>query len=366
MGFRKDFLWGGATAANQCEGAYATDGKGLNTADVMTAGDAKTPREVTEGIIDGKNYPSHVAIDHYGHFKEDIKLFSEMGFKAYRMSISWGRIFPDGDEVNPNEAGLKHYDEVFDECRKYGIEPIVTISHYETPMGLVRKYGSWKDRKVVDFYVRYCKAIFERYKDKVVYWLTFNEINSMSLSTWMSGGIPESESEQVKVTAAYHQFIASGIAVKMGHEINPNFKIGMMYGGLFAYANSCNPNDVVKTTEFMHEMLLYPDVQCRGYYPSYALKNFERKGIVLPKVDGDDEILKNGTVDFLSFSYYFTLVTGEKTPGFKIDCGNVVTGYTNPYVSETKWGWAVDPQGLRYALGMFYERYQLPLMIVEN
>ncbi len=365
MPFRKDFLWGGATAANQCEGAYLTDGKGLNTADVMTAGSASSPRTITDGVIPGIKYPSHIAIDHYGHFKEDIALFGEMGFKTYRMSINWARIFPNGDEEQPNEAGLKHYDEVFDECIKNGIEPLVTLSHYETPLGL-QKYGSWESRKLVDFFVRYCETVFNRYKGKVKYWLTFNEINSMSISSWMAGGIKTDASEQVKMTAAYHQFLASAKAVQLAHEIDPENKVGMMYGGLFSYPASCDPNDIIANQEFMKTFLFYPDVMCRGYYPSYKLKEFERKGIVLPKQEGDDELLMKGKVDFLSYSYYFTLVAGKDSPGADIVNGSVDTGYTNPYVPKTVYGWAIDPQGLRYTLNLFYDRYQIPLMIVEN
>ena len=364
MSFPKDFLWGGATAANQCEGAYLTDGKGLNTSDVMTAGDVRTPREITDGILPGKNYPSHIAIDHYRRFKEDIALFGEMGFKCYRMSINWARIFPNGDDAQPNEAGLAHYDAVFDECRKYGIEPLVTISHYETPLGL-QKYGSWTNRKVVDFYLRYCETIFKRYKGKVRYWLTFNEINCMSLMPWTAGGVPNSADEKTRMTAAYHQLLASARAVKLAHEIDPENKVGMMYAGMFSYPNSCDPDDIQANTEFMNKMLFYCDVQARGYYPAYKLREFERLGIVLPQQPGDAETLRAGTVDFISFSYYFTMVVGKKTQ-LNMDCGSVNTGYTNPYLPRTAWGWTIDPKGLRHALNLLYDRYQLPLMVVEN
>jgi len=363
MGFPKNFLWGGATAANQCEGACLTDGKGLNSADVMTAGSATVERERTDGVLDGKYYPSHDAIKHYEYFKEDIAMFAEMGFKAYRMSINWARIFPNGDDSEPNEAGLKHYDDVFDECKKYGIEPVVTISHYETPLGLT-KYGSWKNRKVVEFFYNYVSVIFDRYKGKVKYWMTFNEINCMSMMPWMAGAVKASK-EQERMTAAYHQFLASAKAVKLAHEKYPDMQVGMMYGGMFAYPNSCNPNDVVACNKAMREFLFYCDVQCRGYYPSYKLKEFEREGIVLPVEDGDKELLLEGKVDFLAYSYYFTMVFGEKT-NLNVEFGSPETGYENPYLKKTKWGWAIDPQGLRYSLNLFYDRYQIPLMIVEN
>lgn len=231
-----------------------------------------------------------MGIDHYVRYKEDIALFAEMGFKAYRMSINWARIFPNGDDEEPNELGLKHYDDVFDECLKYGIEPVVTISHYEAPLGL-RKYGSWVNRKLVDFYVKYCETFFKRYNGKVKYWITFNEINSMSLSPWMSGGVDNDSDEQTRTKAAYHQFIASAKAVILAQEINPDSKVGMMYAGGFFYPNSCDPEDIEADREFMHNMLMYTDVQCRGYYPAYKVKEFERKGIVLPKIERDDEIL---------------------------------------------------------------------------
>lgn len=390
MAFPDGFLWGGATAANQCEGAYLTDGKGLNTADVLTAGDATTPRryswrnpatgetgvtsvdaspmcpEGTEAaVLEGYNYPSHVAIDHYGHYKEDIALFGEMGFKCYRMSINWSRIFPNGDDAEPNEAGLAHYDAVFEECRKQGIEPLVTISHYEVPLGL-QKYGSWTNRKVVDFYLNYCRTIFTRYKGKVKYWLTFNEINSISMTPWIGAGLPNDASEQDRMTAAYHQFLASALAVQMGHEVDPENKIGMMYAGLFSYPNSCDPEDVKANEAFMRTNLFYPDVMCRGYYPAYKLKEFERRGIVLPEQLGDKEILRAGKVDFLSYSYYFTMVAGKNTTELDFGCGSVQTGYTNPYIKKTPWGWGIDPYGLRYSLNLFYDRYQIPLMVVEN
>ena len=368
MGFKKGFLWGGASAANQCEGAWDEDGKGPDTADFMTGGTVDTKRRITYPVREeGTLYPGDVAADHYHHFEEDIKLFGEMGYKCYRMSIAWSRIFPNGDDAEPNEAGLAHYDAVFDCCHKYGIEPLVTISHYETPTGL-QKYGSWRDRRVVDFFLRYCETIFTRYKGKVTHWLTFNEINSMGMglmSGWMAGGIEDDASEQDKATASYHQFLASARAVELAHKIDPNNKVGAMYGGIFSYPASPDPDDVMGNMTFMRHNLMYPDVQCRGYYPAYALKAYERAGIVLPEQPGDAEVLRAGTVDFLSYSYYFTLVAGKNTV-FDASTGSPTTGYTNDALPRTQWGWAIDPMGLRYTLNMLWDRYQLPLMIVEN
>ena len=335
MGFPKGFLWGGATAANQCEGAWDADGKGPCSADFMTQGDRTHAREITfPERIEGKVYPGDIAIDHYHRFEEDIALFGEMGFKTYRMSIAWSRIFPNGDDEQPNEAGLAHYDAVFDCCHKYGIEPLVTISHYETPMGLA-KYGSWNNREVVDLYLRYCDVIFRRYKGKVHYWLTFNEINSMGMgmmSCYMAGGMDPHSTPQQKATASYHQSIASALAVQLAHQIDPENQVG---------------------------------AQCRGAYPASALKEYERQGIVLPVQEGDADILKAGTVDFLTYSYYFSMVAGKDTK-FAVDTGSPVTGYSNPYLKTTEWGWTIDPVGLRYTLNLFWDRYGLPLMVVEN
>ena len=371
MSFPKDFLWGGATAANQCEGAYAQDGKGLSTADVMLAEKSDdysfsrgNPRDVTKQIEDGIYYPSHIAIDHYHHMEEDVKLFAEMGFKCYRFSIAWSRIFPQGNEEAPNEEGLKFYDRLIELLLTHHIEPLVTMSHFETPLGLL-KYGSWENRKTVDFFSRYAKVLLERYKGKVRYWLTFNEINAMSLQPWMAGGI-DSPDEAVRMRAAYHQLLASAKAVDMAHKIDPENKVGMMYSGHFAYPNSPDPKDVQGTFDFMHKMLFYCDVQCRGYYPSYKRKELEREQIELPIKPGDKEIFRAGKVDFLSFSYYLTHVTGKDTRGAVRGLNGIDTGYKNPYLKESEWGWPVNPMGLRHILNFFWERYQIPLMVVEN
>lgn len=365
MGFPKDFLWGGATAANQCEGAYIQDGKGLNTADVMTKGSRYVEREITEDIEPGKVYPSHFAINHYNRYEEDIALFAEMGFKSYRMSIAWSRIFPNGDDEAPCEAGLAHYDAVFDECRKFGIEPIVTMSHYEMPLNLYKKYDGWKNRRLVDFFARYSETILRRYKGKVKYWLTFNEINCMELLPWTSAGHRDS-STQAKASSGHHQFLASARTVQLAHEIDPEAKVGMMLAGMFYYPATCDPDDIFSSYTAQRSQLFYCDVMCRGHYPEYRLKEYEREGVTIPIQPGDDEVLRNGTVDFMSYSYYFTIVTGKKSKGAGISMGSPDTGYSNQYLPKTRWGWSIDPVGLRYTLNLLYDRYQKPLMIVEN
>lgn len=372
LSFRKDFLWGGATAANQCEGAYLEDGKGLCTADVMLSGKSDTysfargnPRDVTDVIEPGRYYPSHVAIDHYHHMEEDIAYFAEMGFKCYRFSIAWSRIFPNGDDAEPNKKGLAFYDRLIDELLKYGIEPLVTLSHFETPLELCRKYGSWENRILVDLFTRYAETVMKRYRGKVKYWLTFNEINAMSLQPWMAGGI-RSADEGVRMTAAFHQFLASAKAVCLAHEISRENQVGMMYSGHFAYPASPDPEDVQGTFDFMHKMLFYCDVQCRGKYPAYKLKDLERQGIVLPWKEGDEELLLAGKVDFFSFSYYLTHVTGKNTHGAVRGLNGIETGYKNPYLPVSEWGWPVNAMGLRHILNFFWERYEIPMMVVEN
>jgi len=365
---QKDFLWGGAVAANQCEGAYNAGGKGLSIADITTAGALDVPRKRTEGVIAGQYYPSHRAIDFYHRFNEDIALFSEMGFKCFRTSINWSRIFPNGDDNEPNETGLKFYDELFDELLKYNIEPVVTISHYETPFNLVKKYGSWKNRKLIDFYLNFCDAIFSRYKDKVKYWMTFNEINVIVLNPFMTSGITVDAGENfdgVVYQAAHHQLIASAKAVKLGRGINPGFQIGMMMLYPTFYAETCNPADQLMAMKSIDMHYYFSDVQVRGYYSEKALRFLAAKGISLEKLPGDDELLLEGTVDYIGFSYYNSNIATARADA-KFTGGNMLNTVKNPYLQESEWGWSIDPTGLRIALNNLYDRYQIPVFIVEN
>ena len=365
MPFPKDFLWGGATSAAQIEGAYTYAGKGLSTADMMPLATNGQPREITDTINPNKFYPTHDAIKHYEHYEEDIALFAEMGFKVYRLSFAWTRIFPNGDETIPNKEGLAFYDKIIDLCLSYNIEPLVTLQHFDTPMGL-KKYGFWKNRQVVDFFTHYSETMLHHFKGRVRYWLTFNEINNMSTMPWNAGGLDLSATEEEKMIAAYHQFIASAKVVKLAHEIDTNNQVGMMYNGHFSYANSCHPADVLGNDTFQKLMLFYADVQVRGYYPNYKLKEFERLNIQLPKIAGDEQILLDGKVDFISFSYYLTHVCGQETKGIFKGLNGLETGYKNPYLEQSDWGWPINPQGLRIGLNTLYDRYQKPLMIVEN
>ena len=363
MKFPKNFLWGGAVAANQCEGAYNIDGKGLSIQDIMPKGIVgPTTEEPTEDNL------KLVGIDFYHRYAEDIKLFAEMGFKVFRLSIAWSRIFPNGDELEPNEAGLAFYDKVFDECLKYGIEPLVTLSHYETPLHLARQYDGWRSRELITFFERYCRTVFTRYKDKVKYWLTFNEINCILHYPLMAAGVMTPKDElttQDLYQTAHHELVASALAVKIGHEINPDFKIGCMVIGLPNYPMTPNPDDIIKMMEEDRANMFFTDVHVRGKYPSYTKKLLEKLNIQLDITPEDEEILKH-TVDFLSFSYYMTKCVAKDESKYDQISGNMSLGIPNPYLQASDWGWQIDPQGLRYMLNYFYDRYQIPLFIVEN
>lgn len=380
--FPKDFLWGGATAANQFEGAWNVDGRGPATSDTsravapeerksmgsefnspMTRAKLDAAFNDTEGL-----YPKRWGSDFYHHYKEDIALYTEMRFKTFRMSIAWSRIFPNGDDATPNEAGLAFYDKVFNELNKYGIEPLVTLSHYEFPIHLITEYGGWKNRKVIDCFVHYAETVFNRYKDKVKYWLTFNEINIIGMTGYLSCGLLFDDGKlnlQEMYQAAHHQFVASSLATKVGHEINPDFKIGCMLARMQAYPATCNPDDVMEEIKKDHENLFFSDVQVRGKYPSYAKHFFKENNIELEIADGDLEILEKYPVDFMSFSYYMSSIARKQKSGEET-AGNLILSEPNPYLEASDWGWQIDPVGLRITLNKLYDRYQVPLMVVEN
>lgn len=371
VNFPDEFLWGGALAAHQCEGAYKQDCKGMCTPDYMPTDLTEEKRRTLTNLKLDPNeyYPSHEAIDHYNRYKEDIALFAEMGFKTLRTSIHWSRIFPKGDELEPNEAGLRHYDAYFDELLKYGIEPIITLSHYETPVHLTEKYGGWENRKVIEFFERYAKTVFARYKDKVKYWITFNQINDITFIPSMAAGIvfEDGENKYQKIyQAAHHRFVASSLAIKAGREINPNMKIGMMVFANPNYPYSCNPDDVQLAKEQERESIyFFSDVQLRGEYPAYSKRFFREHNVSLEMMDGDLELLKEYTADFATFSYYMSSVASTNKE-LATTTGNVSFGVKNPHLEASDWGWQIDPKGLRITLNDFYDRYRMPIIITEN
>ena len=390
MGFKKGFLWGGATAANQYEGGYLSGGKGLAVADTLTGGDGihNIPRKfilempdgtrITRGnreevpagakaIVDPDTYyPSHVATDFYHHWQGDIALFAEMGMNTYRMSINWTRIYPNGDDEQPNEEGLVFYENVFKECKKYGIEPLVTIYHFDCPLHLANEYDGWVSRHTVDAFERYCRTIFTRYKGLVKYWLTVNEIN-INTNFMMNGVHEHITNKQNAEQARWNLFVGSAKAVTIGHEIDPENFIGLMIAHGASYPRTCDPEDVLSEILGAHQQKwFYGDVQCRGFYPEYKIKQLERDGIVIHKEEGDDELLKKGVVDFYSFSYYSSRTYAAHPEKYATSEGNMERGVANPYLKASEWGWTIDPIGLRINLNQIYDRYHLPMMIVEN
>lgn len=374
---KKDFLWGGATAANQFEGGWDQGGKGISVPDLCTNGSKDVPKQFIPELDPGKLYPSHEAVDFYHHYKEDIAMFAEMGFKCFRMSIGWTRIFPTGMEEQPNEEGLEFYDRVFDECRKYGIEPLVTLSHYEMPYALVEKYNGWLSRECIRYFLHYVETVFERYKDKVRYWLTFNEINAGELpmgdlvSTGLlkdfSGPIDEIKNTmQDRYQALHHQLVASAMAVKTAHEKYPRFKMGNMICFITSYPRTCRPADILEAQKQMQDLNWYcSDVQVKGAYPYFAERIWREKNVKLLMEPEDEKILREGTVDFYTFSYYMTNCVGTEKDAEKMS-GNIAGGLKNPYLEASEWGWQIDPEGLRYTLNEIYDRYHIPVMIVEN
>ncbi len=369
---RKDFLWGGATAANQCEGGWKEGGRGMAIVDVIPHGADRMP--VMKGVQDYRklpenaSYPGREAIDMYSHYKEDIALFAEMGFQCYRFSFSWSRIFPTGEEAEPNEAGLQFYDDLVNELLKYQIEPVVTLCHFDAPIALVEKYGSWKNRKMIGFFLKYCDAVIRHFKGRIRYWITFNEINMLMHLPFMGAGIRLEEGGdelQIKYQAAHHELAASAMAVKLAHEINRDAQVGCMLAAGSVYPYSCNPVDVWESMKKDRENYFFTDVQVRGKYPAYAVKYMEQQGIQIAMQDADLEIMEKNTVDFVALSYYNSRCVRTDGQG-EASGGNVFASAKNPYLECSQWGWPIDPLGLRITLNALYDRYQKPLFVVEN
>ena len=377
--FPEGFLWGGAVAANQYEGGWNEGGKGVSVSDcarhhldVDVQDYAKQNEISTKEILEAMEsddtslYPKRHGSDGYHHYKEDIKLFADMGFKMFRMSISWSRIYPKGIEETPNQEGIEFYRDVFKELRKYNIEPLVTIHHFDTPIYLVEKYGDWQDRQYIEFFVKYCKTVFTEYKGLVKYWLTFNEINNTLNVINMFGNGTTNEDYKKRLTHLHYQFVASAKAVKLGHEIDPENKIGCMICGITYYPLTSDPEDILFNRSKWEKGIFYcGDVQCKGKYPTYAKRLWKEHNVKLDITEQDLEELKKGTVDMYTFSYYMSqaVTTHENDDAVS---GNMSFGVRNPYLQYSDWGWALDPKGLRYYLEMIYDRYEKPLMVVEN
>lgn len=372
---RSDFLWGGAVAAHQLEGGWQEGGKGVSVADIMTAGANGVERKITDGVQPGLYYPNHEGIDFYHRYPEDIKLFAEMGFKCFRTSIAWTRIFPMGDEIEPNEAGLKFYDDLFDECLKYNIEPVITLSHFEMPYHLVQEYGGWRNRKLIDFFMNFAEVVFKRYQNKVKYWMTFNEINNQTdydngFSLMTNSGLKPQNGENMEKTmyqAAHYELVASAKAVKLGHQINPNFQIGSMIAMVPLYPATSKPADVMKAERAMQARYWFEDVQSNGQYPLWLQQYQANQSWNLDITAEDLQILQQGTVDYIGFSYYMSrCVQAHEDEPLSYSYKEEKDGVPNKYVKASEWGWQIDPEGLRYAMNWMADRYDKPQFIVEN
>jgi 6-phospho-beta-glucosidase len=370
----KNFLWGGSIAAHQCEGAWQEDGKGAAIMDFVTSGSVDTPREICQTLDPTKNYPSHTGIDFYHRYKEDIALFAEMGFKALRLSIDWSRIYPKGDETTPNLAGLAFYHAVVDELLSHGIEPIITLYHFEMPIHLVKTYGSWTNRKVVEFYLNFCRTMFESFKGKVHYWVTFNEMNHIDpqteasdIFTYIIAGLKFSEltnRPQTLATIGYHMTLASCLAVEICHEIDSENQVGCVFGIEPVYPIDCNPTNVLNAFQEMDRDFYQIDAMCHGKFPVYKLEEYKAQGISIPMKKEDEKAFENGRLDFIGMNYYASSI-GHYEGADKADT-SLFGGLQNPYLEKSKWGWAIDPVGLRYLLNYTYRKYGLPIMITEN
>ncbi len=365
MKFKEDFLWGGALAAYQCEGAYNVGNKGLSIADVKLAGKHGVPRQITDGVIEGKYYPNHDAVDFYHHYKEDLALFKEMGFRCLRTSIAWSRIYPKGDELEPNEEGLRFYDEFFRECQRLNIELVVTLFHAETPYHMYKTYGSWSNKKYIECFERYAKTVISRYRGLVKYWLTFNEINGLPYLPGQGLNCNRKNKSDL-FQAAHNQLVCSAIATKYVHEVDNDAKVGCMLLYPTAYPYSCKPEDNFETLKFRQELNFYADAHIRGYYTPNMFKLLEKHGAKIEVTPEETSLLLDGKVDFISFSYYNSSVRGSSPEQLAATEGNVIKGISNPHLSASEWGWQIDPIGLRIACNELYDKYQLPLFIVEN
>jgi 6-phospho-beta-glucosidase len=375
--FPKGFLIGGAIAANQCEGAYLEDGKGLSVADFLEKGTLRSrEKDFTLELKDGIYYPRHTGIDFYHRYKEDIALFAEMGFKVLRTSIAWTRIYPNGDDETPNEAGLKFYDDVFDEMLKYGIQPMITMSHFEMPVHLVKQYGGWENYQTIAFFENFARTIFERYKNKVKYWIVFNEINgnvndikgnhSIAIHTGVSFKVGDDRYKKV-YQALHHQFVATSKAVKLCHEIIPDGMIGGMIAYIPSYPRTCSPEDAfMNLLSERKRSYFFLDVMTSGKYPYYFQKYCEKYDLNIDMKDNDLQIMMDNTIDYIAFSYYMTITVSAHPENYPKSDGNHFKGIKNPYLKASTWGWEIDSLGLRYALNVLYDRYHLPLFIVEN
>lgn len=370
------FLWGGAVAAHQVEGAYLEEGKGLDISDVLTAGTKDIPRAIDPTLNDKSYFPNHNAIDFYHRYKDDIALLKELGINCFRTSINWSRLFPTGVEDEPNKEGLKYYRNLFTELLDNGIEPVVTLSHFEMPYYLVDKYGGWRSRECIDFFYKFASTCFDAFHDQVKYWLTFNEINNQTLVDnplfpYTNSGLIFKDDENKLETmyqAAHYEFVASAKVVQYAHQNYPDLLVGCMVAAQPYYAYSSNPDDILKAQKMNRDQWFFSDVQIRGKYPNGILKKFEQNGYKLDITESDLQVIQQGKVDYLGFSYYLSSTVSADPKMKTVGSGNAAGTDTvkNPYLQDSEWGWTIDPKGFRIWINEAYERYDIPLFVVEN
>ena len=386
MSFPKHFLWGGAVAANQLEGAWLEDGKKPNITDVMVGIGSKDPglkwnaetKKWEMALDPDKKYLSHEGIDFYHRYKDDLKLMAGMGYNCFRTSFAWGRIYPDGDETEPNEKGLAYYEDLVDTMKELGMEPVITLSHYETPLHLLTEYGGWSNPKLIEFWKNYVTTVFNRFKGKVKYWLTFNEVNSLLRNPLVGAGILDidpadpndpcgSITEQDKWDAYYNILVANAWTVKLGHEIDPDCQVGCMLtcSGVATYPYNCNPDNILGALDAQRFNVFYfGDPFCLGIIPGYVKRRWKEQNVA-PRFMSEegDKLLHDYPVDFFSFSYYRSS-TYDTDFNMTLDTGGL-KGRDNPFLTECSpkpWSWPVDPKGLRYTLNVLYDRYHIPML----
>lgn len=371
-GYPEDFLWGGAIAANQAEGAFDVDGKGLSIADFheykKQLGKDDRLEHATISASDDmfindekKYYPKRYAIDFYHTYKEDIKLMAELGIKCFRTSINWTRIFPTGIEEEPNEKGLNFYDNVIDELLKYGIEPVITLSHYEMPIYLVENYGGWTSVKTVEAFEKFSFACLKRYSNRVKYWITFNQINLLSFNTLGFTSSQVKNELEATYQAVHYQFVAQSKVKEIANRLDLDIMVGTMLSDKIAHPATCKPEDVLFNYRKNQMEYLFGDVAMRGEYPGYAHRFFYENNLAIKMTTEELELIKNNTMDYLSFSYYYTKINDSEINTF-----SPMDKSKNPYLNTSEWGWEIDPIGLRTALNMYYDRYQCPIFLTEN
>lgn len=369
----KNFLWGSASAAYQVEGAWDADGKSPSVWDNYV----KLPGTTFRGTT------GDIAVDHYHRYKEDVGLMAEMGLKAYRFSIAWTRILPEG-RGPVNEEGIQFYSELIDELLKHHIEPLITLYHWDLPQCLMDEYGGWESRKIIDDFNEYASVLFERFGDRVKYWISLNEQNIFVSMGYQLGVHPPGVQDDERMYQVNHiANLANAKVVNTFHEMVPNGMIGPSFAYSPIYAKDSNPTNVL-AAERAKEMQshFWMDIYLKGRYPKFALDNLAKQGISIDIQDGDMALIASAKPDFLGINYYQSNTiaynpingvgrgemntTGEKGSSGESGVPGLYKRIENPFVERTNWDWEIDPTGLQIAIQRISSRYDIPVLITEN